>query len=249
MTQQDNPQDVPQTLIEHLLELRDRLLRALAVIGIIFLGLVYFSKELYTLIALPLTNVLPEGTSMIATEVAAPFLVPFKLTLYLSILVAMPVVLYQIWAFVAPGHYRHEKNLALPILVSSVFLFYLGAAFAYFAVFPLIFGFFTSIAPEGVTIATDIGRYLDFVMKLFLAFGLTFELPVAIVLLVSTGATTVESLKEKRPYVVVGCFVAGMLLTPPDVLSQTLLALPMWLLFEVGLLAARGVQPETDATD
>lgn len=238
------PEDQPQTLVEHLIELRDRLLRAMLAVLIIFLGIFYFSREIYALVALPLTNALPEGTSMIATEVASPFLVPFKLSLYVSIFIAMPVILHQMWAFIAPGLYKHEKKLAIPLLVSSVLLFYLGASFAYFVVFPLIFNFFTAIAPEGVAIATDIGRYLDFVMKLFLAFGLAFELPIAIVLMVKTGITTVASLKEKRPYIVVGCFVVGMLLTPPDIISQTLLALPMWLLFEIGLIFARYVTPQ-----
>lgn len=238
------PEDQPQTLVEHLIELRDRLLRAMLAVLIIFLGIFYFSREIYALVALPLTNALPEGTSMIATEVASPFLVPFKLSLYVSIFIAMPVILHQMWAFIAPGLYKHEKKLAIPLLVSSVLLFYLGASFAYFVVFPLIFAFFTAIAPEGVAIATDIGRYLDFVMKLFLAFGLAFELPIAIVLMVKTGMTTVASLKEKRPYIVVGCFVVGMLLTPPDIISQTLLALPMWLLFEIGLIFARYVTPQ-----
>jgi sec-independent protein translocase protein TatC len=236
------PEDKELTLIEHLLELRNRLLKSVLVIGIIFLGLFYFSRELYTLVAQPLTEVLPAGTSMIATDVASPFLAPFKLTLYLSIFAAMPFILHQGWAFVAPGMYKHEKKIALPLLASSVILFYAGAAFAYFVVFPLMFGFFTSIAPEGVSVMTDIASYLDFVLALFLAFGLAFELPIAIVLLVWTGAVTVESLNSKRPFVVVGCFILGMLLTPPDVISQTLLALPMWILFEVGLLFGAMVQ-------
>lgn len=230
--------DKELTLIEHLLELRNRLLRCVMVVGIIFLGLFYFSRELYTMIAMPLTEVLPAGTSMIATDVASPFLAPFKLTLYLSIFASMPFILHQGWSFVAPGMYQHEKKVAIPLLVSSVLLFYGGAAFAYFVVFPLMFGFFTSIAPEGVSVMTDIASYLDFVLALFLAFGLAFELPIAIVLLVWAGVTDVKSLKQKRPYVVVGCFILGMLLTPPDVISQTLLALPMWLLFEIGLVFA-----------
>ncbi|MBZ2189279.1 twin-arginine translocase subunit TatC [Alcanivorax sp. JB21] len=248
MRQPPHSEELPQTLISHLLELRNRLLKSMAAIMVIFLGLFYFSRDLYTLVAKPLIDALPEGASMIATDVAAPFIVPFKLTLYLSIFVAMPVILHQAWAFIAPGLYRHEKRIAMPLLVSSVLLFYLGAAFAYFVVFPLIFAFFTAIAPEGVAVATDISRYLDFVMKLFLAFGFAFELPIAIVLMVWTGVTTVEKLKTKRPYIIVGCFVAGMLLTPPDILSQTLLAIPMWVLFELGLVAARWVKPR-EATD
>lgn len=241
MSTEAPPQDQEQPLIEHLLELRNRLLRCVFVVGVIFLGLFYFSREIYAVVAQPLTDVLPAGTSMIATEVASPFLAPFKLTLYLSIFAAMPFILHQGWAFVTPGLYKHEKKLALPLLASSILLFYAGAAFAYFVVFPLIFAFFTSIAPEGVSVMTDIASYLDFVLALFLAFGLAFEMPIAIVLLVWAGITDVEGLKRKRPYVVVGCFVLGMLLTPPDIISQTLLALPMWLLFEVGLFFARYV--------
>jgi sec-independent protein translocase protein TatC len=239
MSEQAPPEDKEQTLIEHLLELRNRLLKCVVVIGVIFLGLFYFARELYALVAEPLQSVLPEGTSMIATEVASPFLAPFKLTLYLSIFAAMPFILHQGWSFIAPGLYRHEKKLAVPLLASSIVLFYAGAAFAYFVVFPLMFGFFTSIAPEGVSVMTDITSYLDFVLALFLAFGLAFELPIAIVLLVWAGITDVASLKQKRPYIIVGCFIIGMLLTPPDIISQTLLALPMWVLFEAGLLFAR----------
>lgn len=244
-----NPSSTAQPLIAHLVELRSRLLRIISIIGIIFLALLYFSRDIYAFVAKPLITALPEGTSMIATDVAAPFLVPFKLTLYVSIFIAVPFILHQIWAFIAPGLYRKEKRLALPLLGSSVCLFYLGCAFAYFAVFPLIFVFFTSIAPEGVAVATDISSYLNFVMKLFLAFGVAFELPVAIILLVWSGAATVESLKEKRPYIIVGCFVVGMLLTPPDVFSQILLAVPMWGLFETGLIFAALFKPIADTAD
>lgn len=232
------PLDEPQPLIKHLLELRDRLLRALVAIFILFIPLFVFSQEIYTLVAKPLMDVLPEGASMIATDVTSPFLVPFKLTLYISILLAMPIILHQAWAFISPGLYRHEKRFAIPLLASSIVLFYSGVAFAYFIVFPVLFGFFTAIAPEGVAVMTDISRYLDFIITLFIAFGVAFEMPIAIMLLVWTGITTVESLREKRPYVVVGCFVVGMLLTPPDIISQTLLAIPMWLLFEAGLIFA-----------
>ncbi|HLR16241.1 MAG TPA: twin-arginine translocase subunit TatC [Alcanivoracaceae bacterium] len=238
----------PQTLITHLLELRSRILRTLIVVGVLFLCLFYFSRDLYTFIAKPLVEAMPAGSTMIATEVASPFLVPFKLTLYVSIFIAVPYILHQAWAFIAPGLYRQEKRLAVPLLTSSIVLFYLGTAFAYFAVFPLIFAFFTSVAPEGVAVATDISSYLDFVMKLFLAFGVAFELPIAIILMVWSGATTTASLSAKRPYIILGCFVAGMFLTPPDVFSQTLLALPMWALFEVGLLCSRWISPkETQA--
>ncbi|EKF76129.1 Sec-independent periplasmic protein translocator TatC [Alcanivorax hongdengensis A-11-3] len=246
----DAHNDNGQPLMAHLLELRNRLLRSVLAIFVIFLCLFYFSRELYTLVAKPLMDAMPAGTHMIATGVASPFLAPFKLTLYLSIFVSMPVILHQAWAFIAPGLYRHEKRLAVPLLTSSVVLFYAGTAFAYFVVFPLMFKFFTTIAPEGVAVSTDISSYLDFVLALFLAFGFAFELPIAIVLLVATGITTVEKLGSARAYVVVGCFVIGMLLTPPDVISQTLLAVPMWLLFEAGLLAARLVRrPPAEEAD
>jgi len=228
--------DQGQPLIEHLIELRTRILHGIFSVLIIFLPLFYFANDIYTYISGPLRVFLPEGTTMIATEVASPFLTPFKLTLVLSIFIAMPYILHQIWSFVAPGLYSGEKKIALPLLTSSIILFYTGIAFAFYIVFPLIFGFFTSAAPEGVTIMTDINRYLDFVLKLFFAFGLAFEIPIATILLVWTGATTVPNLRRKRPYVIVGCFVLGMLLTPPDVISQVLLALPMYLLYEFGIL-------------
>lgn len=233
--------DKPQTLVEHLLELRTRLLRSVLVICVIFLGLFYFSRQIYTIVAAPLMAVLPHGTSMIATDVASPFLVPFKLTLYLAVVLSMPYIIHQAWSFVAPGLYKHERKMAVPLLISSVILFYTGAGFAYFVVFPLMFKFFTSVAPQGVSVMTDISSYLDFVLKLFLAFGLAFELPIAIVLAVWSGIIDVESLTDKRPYVIVGCFVVGMLLTPPDMISQTLLAVPMWALFESGVFFARYV--------
>lgn len=228
-----------QPLIAHLLELRTRLLHAVAAVMLVFLCLVYWAQDIYHYVATPLLEVMPQSGSMIATDVAAPFFAPFKLTLILSFFIAIPYVLYQIWAFIAPGLYKHEKRLVMPLLFSSTLLFYLGMAFAYFIVFPVVFGFFTSVAPEGVNIATDINSYLSFVLKLFFAFGLSFEIPVAVVLLCWAGVTSVEELKEKRPYIVVGAFVVGMLLTPPDVISQTMLAVPMLLLFEAGLLAAR----------
>jgi sec-independent protein translocase protein TatC len=231
------PQD--QTFVSHLVELRDRLLRAVLAVLIIFLGLFAFANDLYTLLAEPLLRYLPEGTSMIATEVASPFLTPFKLTLVLSVFAAMPVILYQLWAFVAPGLYQTEKKLVLPLLVSSTLLFYLGMAFAYFVVFPLVFKFLTGVVPEGVAVMTDISRYLDFVLKLFFAFGIAFEVPIATILVIWAGITTADSLASKRPYIIVIAFVVGMLLTPPDVISQTLLALPMWLLFELGLVMSK----------
>ncbi|QEP42947.1 twin-arginine translocase subunit TatC [Ectothiorhodospiraceae bacterium BW-2] len=237
-----NANDAEQPFIAHLIELRDRVLRMLLVILLIFLALFPFANDLYTFLAEPLLAHLPEGGSMIATEVTSPFLTPFKLTLVLAIFIAIPYLLYQLWAFVAPGIYQHEKRLIVPLLVSSTLLFYAGMVFAYYVVFPLVFGFFTSVAPEGVAVMTDIAKYLDFVLKLFFAFGIAFEVPVVVVLLIITGASTVTSLQAKRPYIIVGVFVIGMFLTPPDVISQTLLALPMWLLFEFGLWFSRYFQ-------
>ena len=224
-----------QPLLFHLIELRDRLLRMVLVVAVLFVMLVPFSNTLFSMLSGPLLAHMPEDGSMIAIEVASPFLIPFKLTLFLALFIAIPYVLYQLWSFVAPGLYRHERRLVVPLLVSSTLLFYAGAAFAYFVVFPLVFAFFTAAAPEGVSVMTDISRYLDFVLTLFFAFGAAFEVPVVTVLLVMTGMTTQKSLREKRPYVIVGAFVLGMLLTPPDVISQTLLAVPVWLLFELGL--------------
>jgi len=244
-TQTERPADsdaqVKQELpiVAHLLELRSRLLKSVIVVLVIFLGLFYFANDIYSFIAEPLRAHMPEGTSMIATEVASPFLTPFKLTIVLAIFMSMPFTLHQVWSFISPGMYSREKRLAAPILVSSVVLFYAGMAFAYYVVFPLVFGFFTSVAPDGVSIMTDINKYLDFVLKLFFAFGIAFEIPVATFLLIASGVTTVEKLSAKRPYIVVGCFVFGMLLTPPDVISQALLAFPMWLLFEVGIILSR----------
>jgi sec-independent protein translocase protein TatC len=253
MTDQDTPNDTPvdqtQPLIQHLIELRNRLLRAVLCVLIVFASLYYFANDIYLVVAEPLRTLMPAGSTMIATDVASPFFAPLKLTLMVSLFISMPFVLYQIWCFIAPALYDKEKKLAFPLLFSSIVLFYSGIAFAYFVVFPLIFGFFTSTGPEGVTIMTDISRYLDFVLKLFFAFGIVFEIPIAIIILVSSGVTSVESLSQKRPYLVVACFVVGMLLTPPDVISQTLLALPMWLLFEVGLIFAKMIEkpPEVDA--
>jgi len=238
---QDQDLQVKQELpiVAHLLELRSRLLKSVTIILILFLCLFYFANDIYAFVAEPLRVHMPEGTSMIATEVASPFLTPFKLTIVLAIFISMPFTLHQAWSFISPGMYSREKRLAAPILISSVVLFYAGMAFAYYVVFPLVFGFFTSVAPDGVSIMTDINKYLDFVLKLFFAFGMAFEIPVATFLLIASGVTTVEKLSAKRPYIVVGCFVFGMLLTPPDVISQALLAFPMWLLFEAGLILAR----------
>ncbi|MEE8428511.1 MAG: twin-arginine translocase subunit TatC [Gammaproteobacteria bacterium] len=240
-------QDTEQPFLSHLMELRDRLLRSVIVVGVVFLLLMPFANKLFSILAGPLSRHLPEQSTMIAIEVAAPFLVPFKLALVLSVFVAMPYLLYQLWAFVAPGLYRHERRLVFPLLLSSTLLFYLGAAFAYFVVFPLVFGFFTGAVPEGVSVMTDIGKYLDFVLTMFFAFGVAFEVPVATVLLVRTGIVTPESLAEKRPYIIVGAFVAGMMLTPPDVISQTLLAVPILLLFEVGVYFSRHIKTSPEA--
>lgn len=226
-------------LVEHLIELRTRVLRIVLSVLVVFIGLFYFANDIYAFISQPLRSILPAGAQMIATEVASPFLAPFKLTLFTAFLVSVPYILYQIWSFIAPGLYAHEKKLAFPLLGSSIVLFYAGMAFAYYAVFPLLFAFFTTAAPEGVAVMTDINAYLSFVLKLFFAFGIAFEIPVATVLLVLAGVTNVESLVAKCSYVILGCFVVGMLLTPPDIFSQTLLAVPMWLLFEVGILISR----------
>lgn len=228
--------DQEQPLVSHLVELRQRLIRSLLIVLAIFLCLFYFANDLYTLLSEPLTALLPEGTTMIATDVTSPFFAPFKLTLMASVFLAMPMILHQAWGFIAPGLYSHEKKMAVPLLASSIALFYAGIAFAYFVVFPLIFGFFTSVGPENVAVMTDISSYLNFVLKLFFAFGIVFEIPIATLLLISTGTASVESLRAKRAYIVVGCFVLGMLLTPPDVISQSLLAVPMWLLFELGIV-------------
>lgn len=245
----DDIDDRELTFMEHLVELRSRLLKASLAVLLVLVALLPFSRRLYNIIAAPLLAKLPEGSNMIAIDVASPFLTPFKLSLLLALIIAIPVVLYQLWAFVAPALYRHEKRLAKPLLYSSVALFYLGCAFAYFVVFPLVFGFFTSVAPEGVSVMTDISKYLDFVITLFLAFGITFEVPIATIILVATGMTTIEKLSKMRAYVVVGAFGLGMLLTPPDVISQTLLALPMWLLFEFGLLLAKVLVPHKVKTE
>lgn len=231
------------SLLSHLVELRTRLLKMVVAVLVIFICLVPFADTIFTLAATPLMARLPEGTSMIATQVASPFLTPFKLSLAVAVFLAMPILLYQAWAFVAPGLYKHERRLVVPLMTSSIVLFYSGVAFAYFVVFPLMFGFFTKVAPTGVTVMTDISAYLDFVLALFFAFGLAFEVPVATVLAVWAGFTTPAKLVQKRPYVLLGAFVLGMLLTPPDVISQTLLAVPVYILFEAGIVMARVMVP------
>lgn len=235
-----------QSLLDHLIELRDRLLHMVLAVLILFLALFPFSEQIFTTVAQPLLALMPEGTSMIATSVTSPFLVPFKLVLLLAVLLAVPYLLHQMWAFVAPGLYSHEKKLAAPLLISSVLLFYCGIAFAYFVVFPLLFAFFIAVAPEGVSVMTDIGQYLDFIIAIFFAFGIAFEVPVATFLLILAGATTADDMAKKRPYIIVGAFVIGMMLTPPDVISQSLLAVPMWALFEIGLIMSRlFIKPKT----
>lgn len=232
-------QQEAQPLISHLIELRNRILKALASVLVVFICLVWFSSEIYEFVSAPLIDRLPPGATMIATDVASPFFTPLKLTLVVSAFLAVPLVLYQIWGFVAPGLYKHERRLIAPLLFSSSILFYCGVAFAYYVVFPLIFSFFTSISLGEVTPSTDIASYLDFVLSLFMAFGVAFEVPVAIILLCWTGATDAKTLSQKRPYIIVIAFVVGMLLTPPDMVSQTLLAIPMCILFEIGLFFSR----------
>ena len=229
-------QDQEMPLVAHLTELRTRLLRCVIAVLLMFAGLFYFAQDIYTIVSAPLRAYLPEGATMIATGVASPFLTPFKLTAWVALFLSIPVLLHQVWGFIAPGLYKHEKRIAVPLLVSSILLFYAGMAFAYFLVFPMIFHFFASVTPDGVAMMTDINEYLDFVLTLFFAFGVAFEIPVATFLVLWVGIVDVETLQRSRPYVIVGCFVVGMILTPPDVFSQTMLAVPMWLLFEVGLL-------------
>src|SRR5436190_11200904 len=240
MAEPDNSDDSGESsFLSHLLELRNRLLYALIAVGVAFLALVPFSNEIYSLLAKPLLDVLPKGASMIATDVASPFLTPIRLTLMVAFVVAVPFVLYQLWAFVAPGLYRHEKRVVVPLLFSSIFLFYAGMTFAYFAVFPVAFGFFAHSAPEGVLMMTDIKSYLDFVFSMFFAFGVAFEVPVAVVILSHMGIVDPEVLARSRSYVVLGAFIVAAVLTPPDVFSQVLLAIPMIGLFEIGLFFAR----------
>ena len=235
-----------QSLLSHLYELRTRLLWITGCVVVLILCLFPFANKLYAWLAVPLLAHLPQDSSMVAIDVASPFLAPFKLVLLLSIVLAVPVILYHVWAFIAPGLYSNEKRLAFPILVSSSILFYVGMAFAYFIVFPLMFGFFTSVAPQGVAVMTDISRYLDFVLKIFLAFGVAFEVPIATLVLVKFGIASPRQLAAKRPYVILAAFIVGMLLTPPDIVSQVLLALPVWFLFELGLLLSRVITVSTN---
>lgn len=241
--------DKEQPLIAHLVELRACLLRSMVCVFIVLLLLLPFANIIYGFIATPLLAKLPEGSSMIATEVASPFFAPFKLTLFCAVFFAIPYILYQAWAFIAPGLYSNEKKLAIPLLISSTLLFYLGVAFAYYAVFPILFAFLTATAPEGILIMTDINHYLDFILKLFFAFGVSFEIPVATFLLIRSGIVRAEKLAENRPYVILLAFFVGMLLTPPDIISQILLAIPIWLLFESGLILGRLYGNNGETTD
>ncbi|MEZ7911349.1 MAG: twin-arginine translocase subunit TatC [Propionivibrio sp.] len=257
MSEHEGPRGLDETpgghedsFMSHLIELRDRLIRALLAILIVFVCLFPWAKELYNLLAQPLLASLPQGGQMIATDVVGVFLVPMKVALMVAFLIALPYVLYQVWAFVAPGLYAHEKRLALPLVAASVVLFFVGMAFAYFLVFPTVFGFMAKIAPEGVAWMTDIEKYLSFVLSTFVAFGVTFEVPVIVVVLVGIGVVDIAKLKEIRPYVIVGAFVIGAIFTPPDVISQLMLAIPLCLLYELGILLARfaGRRPERSAS-
>jgi sec-independent protein translocase protein TatC len=227
------------TLISHLIELRNRLLRALIAVFLLFVPCAYYSNKLFTLVAMPLIAKMPQGTSMISTSLVAPFLAPLKLSFFVALFLAMPYVLYQVWAFVAPGLYRHEKRFAIPLVVSSILLFYCGVAFAYFVVFPLMFAFLTTAAPDGVQMMTDMTNYLDFVLLLFFAFGIAFEIPVATVLLAATGLVKLETMTKNRGYVLLGIFVIAAVLTPPDALSQCFMGVPMYLLYEIGIVMSR----------
>lgn len=245
MNDSDEKEELAEgTLISHLVELRSRLMKVVLSVAVVFICLVPFAQEIFTLVADPLMSRLPEGSTMIATRPAAPFLTPFKTAMFVALFVAMPVVLYQLWEFVAPGLYKREKRFAFPLLISSIVLFYTGIAFAHYVVFPLMFSFFAQATPVGVEMMTDINEYLSFILTLFLAFGLAFEVPIATMMLIWSGLVSVEKLRSARAYVFLGAFVIGMFLTPPDVISQTLLALPMYLLYEAGLIMSRIMLPE-----
>ncbi|MGZ5031170.1 MAG: twin-arginine translocase subunit TatC [Methylobacter sp.] len=236
-----------QPFISHLIELRNRLLRIVFFVLAVFLGLASYANEIYSFLAGPLLKHMPKNSTMIAIDVASPFFTPFKLAMIVSAFICAPFILYQFWAFVAPGLYKRERRMILPLLVASTLLFYMGVAFAYFVVFPLVFGFLSAAAPDGVAVMTDIAKYLDFVLSLFFAFGVCFEVPIFTIVLVWTGLVTPADLADKRPYVIVGAFIVGAVLTPPDAVSQTLLAVPMWMLFELGLVCSRFFVPESDS--
>jgi sec-independent protein translocase protein TatC len=249
MKQNNVNEEAEQSFISHLIELRNRLLRAVFCVLIVFLGLASYANEIYSLLAGPLLKHMPKNSTMIAIDVASPFFTPFKLALIVAVFISVPFILYQFWAFVAPGLYKRERRMILPLLITSTLLFYLGAAFAYFVVFPLVFGFLTTAAPDGVAVMTDIAKYLDFVLAIFFAFGVCFQVPIFTIVLVWTGLVTPADLADKRSYVIVGAFIVGAVLTPPDAISQTLLAVPMWMLFELGLLCSRLYAPKPDYDD
>jgi sec-independent protein translocase protein TatC len=239
----------PDTFISHLIELRDRLLRSILAVAVVFLCLFPWAGDIYALLALPMLKALPQGGQMIATEVTTPFLVPLKVTMMAAIVIALPFILYQFWAFVAPGLYANEKRLVGPLIIASTFLFLCGMAFAYLLVFPVVFSFIIGIAPQGVAVMTDIGKYMDFVLTMFVAFGITFQVPVAVVLLVKIGVVSVAQLKQVRPYAIVGAFIIGAIFTPPDVVSQIMLAVPLWLLYELGIVVAGLVSKPAGAVE
>lgn len=241
--------ETSESFFSHLIELRTRLLRALIAVGLVFVCLFPFAGDLYAILAQPLLAAMPKGGQMIATDVTTPFFVPMKVAMMAAFMISLPYVLYQIWAFIAPGLYAHERRLIAPLVAASTFLFLCGMAFAYFLVFPVVFGFVTSVAPQGVAVMTDINKYLDFVLTLFVAFGITFEVPVVVVVLVTMGMVSVEKLREIRPYVVVGAFVIGAIFTPPDVVSQIMLAVPLWLLYELGIVVAAMMVKKAAATE
>ncbi|MCB1649869.1 MAG: twin-arginine translocase subunit TatC [Gammaproteobacteria bacterium] len=243
MSEKTNPESSEElTIVDHLIELRDRILKSILAILLLFLSLFYFSNDIYTFVASPLLEVLPENMGMIAIDPTSPFFAPFKLTFYVSLFLAAPYILYQLWSFIAPGLYQSEKALAIPLFISSVLLFYAGIAFAYYVLFGFVFAFFVSVAPEGIMVTPDINSFLSFALAIFFAFGLAFEIPIAVFLLIWAGIVEPDDLSAKRPYVVVGCFVIGMLLTPPDPFTQSMLALPMWALFELGIFAGRFIR-------
>ena len=248
MSTESEEQLAEGSLVSHLVELRSRLIRSALAILLIFLCLIPFAERIFTLVATPLMERLPENATMIATQVASPFIIPFKTSLFVAVFLSMPVILHQVWGFIAPGLYRKEKRFASPLLISSIVLFYAGVAFAYFVVFPLMFGFFAAVSPEGVTMMTDISSYLDFILTIFFAFGLAFEVPIATVMLVWSGLVSLETLGKARAYVFLGAFVMGMLLTPPDAISQTLLAVPVYILYEGGLMLAKVLGKRGDAS-
>ena len=238
MSDTPKPPTTTETFVAHLIELRTRLLHSVVALLVVFICLFPFSSKLYTLLAQPLLAKLPKGGQMIATDVTTPFFVPLKVAMMAAFLIALPYILYQIWRFVAPGLYAHEKRLVIPLIFASTVLFFCGMAFAYFVVFPVVFGFITASAPQVVAVMTDIDKYLSFVLGMFMAFGITFQVPVAVILLVRMGFVTVEKLREIRPYVIVGAFIVGAIFTPPDVVSQFMLAMPLWLLYEAGIVVA-----------